>query len=376
MEVTRCFITAMPDPNGPWSLARCSPGGMDFCTSVESLCIDVHRWSLAMGNAAPLATITRSLWRFMEPTVAGGMMGWSSVCAVPDTWKTTWDPDRGELTFRRLSRSECAADAAAVLQRLRCLTSVNIRAEGSTLRMIACANGAPDAAVRYDSTDEIVTIVMLATASDESPSLDEFGGKTMQFAQNDDETIQMKPCARRDDSLQLYASSIHVDPPEARPESDSDADWKSIPIVRMRRGDSIRASVACALGVGAVHSKFASACGGVSSVFENGTLTLDIETVGQLTARRLLKAACGSFAAAVQLFSRSIDHVFLAPRPSLHFPARTIRMPPKPPPMQPGPTTFQCVTCGSGPTTLSICGKCGRSVMEKMRRRDAVLTLM
>lgn len=64
-------ITATADPNGSWLLTRCVPGGIDLCTSMESLCEDVHRWSLEMKNPSPLATIVRSIWRFEEPVSQG-----------------------------------------------------------------------------------------------------------------------------------------------------------------------------------------------------------------------------------------------------------------------------------------------------------------
>lgn len=304
----------------------------------------------------------------------GAAMAWGAVRAVPDTWTTRWDAGRGELTFRRSARAECAADAADMMQFLRSLSGVRVRGERMPFRLIACDTG--DAVIRCDQSGEIVTIVALPTASDDSTSLEELGGKCVQFVHDGEASIFIDAYVPRDDTLRVDATAIHIRPHEARPAAGSDADWKGIPIVYMRRGDSLRADVSCALGVGAMHSKFASACGGVSSVFEDGTLTLDIETVGQRTARDVLAAACDSFSDAVRLFSTSIDHAFMAPRPALHFPARSIRAPPRPPPTQPGPPMFQCVMCGSGPTPLPTCGKCGRSVMAKMRRRDAVLILV
>ena len=398
IDVTHSLITATADPNGSWSLTRCTPAGMELCTSMESLCVDVHRWSVAMGNSAPIATITRSLWRFIEPVVAGATMGWSAVCAAPDVWRTSWAPDRGELTLRRISRSECTADADAILQLLRTFTSVSIRSASASLRMVLCSDPA-DAAVRCDQSDEVVTIVMLATASDDAPSLNEFDAMDMEFAYKvrvhaacflslhhlrtpchhapqDDGSIRLTPVTVRDDSMQLDATAIYVRPPEAMPAFESDATWNGIPNTRMRRGDSIRADISCARGVGAVHSKYASACGGVSSVLEQAVLTLDVETQGQRPSRAVLAAACDAFAVAVERFSASIDHAFIAPRPELLFPARSIRAAPKPLPPAPGPPTFQCVSCGNGPTTLSTCCKCGKSIMAKMRRRDAVLVLV
>ena len=107
-------------------------------------------------------------------------MGWSSVRAAPDVWRTSWAPDRGTLTLRRTARSECQTDADAILQCLRTFTAVRLRSAPPSLCMTICSESA-DAAVRCDPSDELITIVMLATASDSTPSMNEFDAMDVQF---------------------------------------------------------------------------------------------------------------------------------------------------------------------------------------------------
>lgn len=111
-------------------------------------------------------------------------------------------------------------------------------------------------------------------------------------------------------------------------------------------------------------------------VVENGVCILDIEPVGQLSARALVVAAVDAFVDAAEQYARGIQLSYADKPPAPHYPAR-IAAARRRPAQQRGsaPMAFECLACGAVSKQHASCRACGRGVLAKVRKPDAVLRL-
>ena len=188
--------------------------------------------------------------------------------------------------------------------------------------------------------------------------------------------MALRPEVRRNDVVTITGADLHAAPASVRPALNSDACWASVPLCHLRRGDCIRAEASASLMVGATHSRAAPACGGVSVVVEDGVCTLDLEPVGQLGARALLLAAVDAFVMGVEQYARGIQLSYEDRPPPPHYPARAAAARRRTPQTSgTAAMAFECTACGAVSKQHASCHACGRSVLAKLRRQDAVLRL-
>lgn len=118
-------VSALPDHTG-WRLSRCDTTGMELCASLETLCVDVQRWSQAMRTLEPLAAATHMLWRFLEPPAQGGPLRWRGVRPQPAAWSVAWEEAQCAVVLRCVSPAEHACEAETMRRHARQLRGVRV----------------------------------------------------------------------------------------------------------------------------------------------------------------------------------------------------------------------------------------------------------
>ena len=367
-------VEATPHASGNWQLQRCDAGGFEFCTSMEALCEDVQRWSLAVETPSPLTAMARAVWRFQEPAAAGGRLAWCHVTPAHSEWSARLEDGRAGVVLRRLAGAECVEDNAAVTRALRALREVTVEVVGAGVVLAACAAGAAaDAVVRADPEEEEFVLVALPAAATQLGARI-WARHTWAIVPDARGACTLLPFKARNDTIVITGASVHATPPGVRPALQSPACWEHIPLCHLRRGDCVRAEATARLGVGAAHARYAAACGGVSTVLEHGTLTMEVEAVGQLDAPALVEAMKASALAACERYARSVAASHPDEPPPPYFPDRTQpgRRAAAPPPE---PVHFRCLACGATTKQQAACRLCGKTVMEKTRRHGVALHL-
>jgi len=215
-------------------LTRCSPSSLVLCASNAQRDADTRRWSGEMrGSLTPLTTLTRLVWRFVEPSFPGDALRWKPVVPQPTMWEVRWKGVM--LSFRRVAFGECDAIENAMFEALDALSTTNPTVTVSAtpaggLQITPCDSAPPDATVRYESSlyrqkkadsanrdkDLVFLVVPLASASCDSPALSRVKTALVKF-HFAGQSLVVSPYDKRTDSIRFDADSIHAVPETIKP---------------------------------------------------------------------------------------------------------------------------------------------------------------
>lgn len=251
-------VSAVPDPMG-WQLVRCDPTGMELCASLETLCVDVQRWSQAMRTMEPLTAATHLLWRFMEPPAQGGPLRWRGVRPQPASWSVAWEEAQGGVVLRCVSPAEHAAESDAMRTQARRLRSVRVTGAPPSVTLQPAEEDA-HAMVRVlqeEGADTFALVLVPLSDAEDAPDMRAWRWPAARWCllAAPQGGLTIRRAEPRNDVVAVTGSDLRVAPACVRPPLGSDACWANIPLCHLRRGDCVRAEVTASLTVGAVHSR-------------------------------------------------------------------------------------------------------------------------
>ena len=195
---------------------RCDSTGFEFSATLETLCEDVQRWSLAIETPSPLAVVTRAVWRFVEPCNADAPLSWVSVKPEPSEWSSRLEDGRDGVVLRRIAVAECAEDNVAATRALRALGEVKVATvlAGVVLTPVAAGEVA-DAVVRADPEDDEFVLVM-APGGAAVLGGRIWGRHTWAVIPVVGGACTLTPFVPRNDVVAVTGASVYADPPGAQ----------------------------------------------------------------------------------------------------------------------------------------------------------------
>lgn len=327
-------ITAKPDSRGQWTVDLCTPDTVRYTASQETFRADAERWRSQYGQGAVLAQLQRLAWRVVEPCAPNCPTEWLPLPAEPAVWRSQRDEAGGCTSFRLERHAELEADEKDSTNALGALGGVTVYEENGRVTLEP-ERDVPSAFVRVSENNAFV----LKDAPD-TRALGALDSGLWVVSHTPSGGVSLSAYAPRNDTLKIYGSCLYPEPLTIRPPRGSDADWSSMLVCHLSRGDSVRFRCTAKLGTG-VLPRWACACGGVpvfrptlhpggwsAAALERPPSEIEyhpsawvvrVEPVGQLTAEEILLASSESLSESFDALAESLEYAYDDVAPKLAF---------------------------------------------------------